>query len=218
MSRQHQCRERAQRVRPSGQRAHRERDTALASCDASVVRAGWGSFEPVPTVGRVLIEGKDAGWRLLLELKNIPGEPNFDPTGQQAASALLALVAQTAFPVERLVVQSFFPTSLDAIELGDPRIATALLTTSQISPGPPGAGFYATQNGAYATARGYEITAPDQRSPDLSPETVAAIQATGRAVVLWTVNAPTDIERAIALGVDGIISDRPDLVVKALAA
>jgi len=36
-------------------------------------------------------------------------------------------------------------------------------------------------------------------------------------VVVWTVNRPEDMERLIDLGVDGIISDRPDLLRAAAA-
>ncbi len=41
---------------------------------------------------------------------------------------------------------------------------------------------------------------------------VAALHATGRRVNVWTVDRPKSIARALALGVDGIISNRPDLV------
>jgi glycerophosphoryl diester phosphodiesterase len=36
--------------------------------------------------------------------------------------------------------------------------------------------------------------------------------------VVWTVNEPAQIERMLDLGVDGIISDRPDRVRAAMAA
>ena len=39
----------------------------------------------------------------------------------------------------------------------------------------------------------------------------------GLDVVVWTVNKPVDIENMLALKVDGIISDRPDLVRAAMA-
>lgn len=38
----------------------------------------------------------------------------------------------------------------------------------------------------------------------------------GYPVVVWTVNDPARMQELIALGVDGIISDRPDLVLEAL--
>ena len=39
---------------------------------------------------------------------------------------------------------------------------------------------------------------------------VAAAKALGLTVIPWTVNERADMERLIALGVDGIISDYPD--------
>jgi glycerophosphoryl diester phosphodiesterase len=47
---------------------------------------------------------------------------------------------------------------------------------------------------------------------DLDSTSVAEAKALGLAVVVWTVNEPADIAKMIDLGVDGIISDRPDLV------
>ena len=188
----------------------------LATCDARRGWPSWESFEHVPTLREVLVEGKIAGWKLLIELKNIPYESNFDPTGAAVAGALVALLDETGYPAADIGVQSFFPTSLDQIELARPDIATALLTIGQVADQVPGSGFPAASNGAYATARGYEISAPDHRSIDLSGEVVTAMQASGREVVVWTVDDPADIARALGWGVDGIISNRPDRVYAAL--
>jgi glycerophosphoryl diester phosphodiesterase len=46
---------------------------------------------------------------------------------------------------------------------------------------------------------------------------VARAGERGLAVVAWTVNAPDDIRRMLALGVDAIISDHPARVVAARA-
>jgi glycerophosphoryl diester phosphodiesterase len=45
---------------------------------------------------------------------------------------------------------------------------------------------------------------------DLTPESVAEAHALGLKIVPWTVNEPKDMERAIAAGVDGLITDYPD--------
>uniref|UniRef100_UPI0023B81FDF glycerophosphodiester phosphodiesterase family protein n=2 Tax=Pseudomonadota TaxID=1224 RepID=UPI0023B81FDF len=41
---------------------------------------------------------------------------------------------------------------------------------------------------------------------------VSEAHTEGLRVVVWTVNKPDDMARMIELGVDGIISDRPDLL------
>jgi glycerophosphoryl diester phosphodiesterase len=182
---------------------------AMQGCDARGDWAGWPAFEPVPTMRAVLEEGKAAGWRVFVELKNIPYEPNFDATGANAATALVALLDELDYPAADVGVQSFFPTSLDQIQLMRPDIATALLTTSDV-------GFLALENAAYATARGYDIVAPDTGAADLTAESVGAIHALGKPVVVWTPDSPADIARAVALGVDGMISNYPDRVLAAL--
>jgi glycerophosphoryl diester phosphodiesterase len=51
-------------------------------------------------------------------------------------------------------------------------------------------------------------------APDFETLNEAAIQEAhglGLSVLSWTVNQPSDMRRLIGWGVDGLISDRPDL-------
>lgn len=50
------------------------------------------------------------------------------------------------------------------------------------------------------------------RYPLVSRELVRKMHAAGYEVVTWTVNREPDMSRLIRLGVDGIITDRPDLL------
>ena len=52
----------------------------------------------------------------------------------------------------------------------------------------------------------------------LTRDAVREAQQAGLKVVVWTVNSEADMERMFDLGVDGIISDYPDLLRKAAAA
>ena len=47
-----------------------------------------------------------------------------------------------------------------------------------------------------------------------TPEFIAALHHAGLEVLLYTVNEPKLIHRAIQLGADGIISDYPDRIPK----
>jgi glycerophosphoryl diester phosphodiesterase len=51
---------------------------------------------------------------------------------------------------------------------------------------------------------------------DATPEAVAEAKSLGLNVGAWTVNDPADMKRLIALGLDGLCTDRPDLLAKAL--
>jgi len=51
---------------------------------------------------------------------------------------------------------------------------------------------------------------------DLTPELAKEAQSLGLKVLAWTVNDPAAMTRLIDVGVDGLITDRPDLARKLL--
>ena len=65
-------------------------------------------------------------------------------------------------------------------------------------------------------AAGCAVWSPLYRNA--KPDDVAAAKALGLKVIPWTVNERADMERLIALGVDGIITDYPDRLRAVMAA
>ena len=185
---------------------------SLAACDASESFPGWGAFEPIPTMDQVLDEGLANGWRLMVEIKDIPGEANFDAPGQLVANVLIPLINSKNFPHNRMMIQSFWPFVLDRVKQLAPDIPTVLLTSSSLPGGPAGVGIPATLNVTYSTLRGYTVVAPALDTIDLTADVVRLAHSLGRKVVVWTPDTPALISAALALGVDGVISNRPDLV------
>ena len=190
----------------------------VAQCDADP----GPDFEPVPTLAQVLAKGRAQGWRLMVELKNIPGDPGFK-ADCPIAPALQQAVATAGFPTSDLIVESFWPLCLNRLELGAPDIPTLLLTSSATvnevtgltTPVP--LGFLLTMNAAYATLNGFEYSSPDQDTIDLNGPVVTVAHLLGRKVVVWTVDITARMEELAAIGVDGLISDRPDLLISTLA-
>ncbi|GMR01718.1 MAG: glycerophosphodiester phosphodiesterase family protein [Acidimicrobiia bacterium] len=98
----------------------------------------------------------------------------------------------------RVVVQSFDRRSLEAIHRADASIRLAMLTRSND-----------VDIKAYAEF-GASIWSP--KSITVDTERVAEAHAAGLKVVPWTVNSLEEIKALLDFGVDGVITDRPDLL------
>ncbi len=138
---------------------------------------------------------------LSIEIKDIPPESNFDPVGTQVASVLVPLIQQYGLQ-DKTIIQSFWPTVLDAVKLMDSSIRTQFLTSSEL-------GIIATLNLLYSTARLHDILAPDFESPDFNATLVDLAHTLGKQVIPWTMDSRSELEAVTALGVDGLITNYP---------
>ncbi len=161
--------------------------------------------------------------RFNIEVKVFPIQPELSLPPEPFTQALLQVVT-VAGAAARCTIQSFDWRVLNVVHRLAPGIATGALTDQQgdddtvhfdrPAPSPWLGGLDARQfNGSVprlAKASGAGTWSPNYL--DLSSAQVAEAHALGLKVVPWTVNEPADMERILSMDVDGMISDRPDLL------
>jgi glycerophosphoryl diester phosphodiesterase len=135
------------------------------------------------------------GMTVNVEIKNAPQDPGWDPG--EAVAALTAAAIDEAGWTERVIVSSFQPETLRAVQAADSRLALGALWGFGSDPGP---------GLDQAVAAGYRAVHPFVLA--VTPELVARAHDAGLAVNVWTVNAVSDLERMVALGADAVITDR----------
>ncbi|MFT7584927.1 MAG: glycerophosphoryl diester phosphodiesterase [Cellvibrionaceae bacterium] len=113
--------------------------------------------------------------------------------------AILEIIAKYGFE-HRVVIQSFDHRSLQVIREIDSDIRLAALTTGG--------------EAKVKVYNGYKFDIWSPRARDLTPELLEEAQGLGLKVIPWTVNDVAEMERLIEMGVDGLISDRPDLLLQ----
>ena len=154
------------------------------------------------------------------ETKVSPNERGATLAPEEFARRVIAEI-RNAGMAERTTVQSFDWSTLQVIQKEAPEIRTMYLTSPQtLKRGSNGgyslwlAGFAPELHGDSVPravhAAGGRIWAPNQAF--LTPAMLAEARALGIVVIPWTVNDPSMIAKLLDMGVDGIISDRPDLV------
>ncbi|RIA10410.1 glycerophosphoryl diester phosphodiesterase [Flavobacteriaceae bacterium MAR_2010_72] len=105
---------------------------------------------------------------------------------------------------DRTTLQSFDVRALENVKQKFPEIQTALLVDE----------FEKIADKMKSLSYSPEIISPYFKL--LDAKTVKELQAKGFKVIPWTINKESDIELMISYGVDGIISDYPDIVLNTI--
>ena len=154
------------------------------------------------------------------ETKLSPLDPAATLPPEAFARRVIAEIRQGGMQT-RTMIQSFDWRTLQVVQKEAPEIRTMYLTSPRTlaraadgSPSPWLAGFDPDRHGGTLPkavhAAGGRIWAPNQTF--LTPALRAEARSLGVIVIPWTVNEPAMMNKLLDMNVDGIISDRPDLV------
>ena len=160
--------------------------------------------------------------RFNIETKTSPLDPQETLPPTEFARTLVAAIREAGMAT-RSTIQSFDWRTLAVVQAEAPEIATVYLSAQQrwldnIRAGDPEgspwtAGAQLAVHGSVprmVKAAGGRIWSP--YFGDLNRPALDEARRLGLKVIVWTVNEPAHIAAMLDLGVDGIISDRPDLV------
>ena len=179
------------------------RDARLADL-ASVrlkTRDGVETAERVPTLAQVLDLAAQSSSELLPEIKVDSHRQRYDGIEEK----VLALIRARGL-LARTTIQAFQPETIRRLRELEPAARTMLLV---------GRGDVERDRArpAEAVRRARELGATDlgMNHRLIDADVVAAARAAGIRLSAWTVNAESDLRRMIDLGVDVVMSDRPDL-------
>jgi len=167
----------------------------------------------------------DGRVRFDIETKLSPDKPGEAPLPEPFARALVGEIRKAGI-IARTQIQSFDWRSLQVVQKIAPEIATVYLTVQRRfdnigAQRPEGsrwtAGFQFREHGSVPkmikAAGGSHWSA---YFGDLDALKVKEAQALGLKVLAWTVNDPAVMARMLDNGVDGLVTDRPDLARKIL--
>jgi glycerophosphoryl diester phosphodiesterase len=186
----------------------------------------------IPRLAEVFALARDWPVRFNIETKISPLAPDETLAPEPFARRVIQEISAHRM-ASRATLQSFDWRTLQAAQRLAPRIPTAYLTAQQrfldnICAGPAGgnpnpaiadcqpspwtAGFQLRDHGSVprmVKAAGGAIWSPWHG--DLDAAKVREAHGLGLKVIAWTVNEPEQIQRMLELGVDGLITDRPDI-------
>jgi glycerophosphoryl diester phosphodiesterase len=152
--------------------------------------------EHIPTIEEILAFGRDHEIGLHLEIKT---------AGPSGAEHAIVGALHASDGVAHSVVMSFDASTLRRVRQLDPLVMT---------------GFLYSDRSAAAVETEVNLGARQllPRADRVTRELVSNAHAHDVKVVAWTANAPEEMQKLIAAGVDGIITDYPDRLVELLGA
>jgi glycerophosphoryl diester phosphodiesterase len=155
----------------------------------------------VPLLGEAL--DACSGMVVDVEVKNLASEPGWDPH-ETAASLVAAQLAEVSATLAGTIVSSFSPATLEAVRSADAALSTGWLTVG----GEPGS--------LVELASSLGCSAVHPLHSTVTAELVGACHEAGLAVRAWTVDDPDRIVELGALGVDAVITNRPEVALAVL--
>ncbi|MBX9705292.1 MAG: glycerophosphodiester phosphodiesterase [Gammaproteobacteria bacterium] len=174
----------------------------------------------IPSVQQVIDLGREYygdKLRLQIEIKTDPTQPMYGATPEHFMRVLNKLL-QDNHMAEHSEVHSFDWRNMLALQAMKSRAITSYITSSKEAKLTPetliqwhGGYDIADYNNSYPeliAAIGGKIWCPDFH--DVTKENVAQAHELGLRVTTWTPNKLEDMQRLIAAGVDGLITDYPD--------
>jgi glycerophosphoryl diester phosphodiesterase len=179
------------------------RDLTSAEVRALRIRTHGGATTGVPTLEDTLrcLSGRAS---VDIEIKNVPGDPDFEHGRERAVEATLACLHDVAF-VGRVIVSSFNPFSIAAAKRLMPDIETGLLTEFQTD---------ARAGLAFAHDEGHAWILPWVEKVRAAGSSFADdVHDAGLRLGVWVVDEP---DAAIELwwsGVDAVATNDPATIV-----
>lgn len=157
------------------------------------------AFPWMPTLADVL--DTCGGMLVNIEVKNSPGDADFDPD-ERVAITVVGLLQARGAGRDDVIVSSFHLPSITRVRSLDSEIPTGYLTGFHVG---PHEALDAVVVGGHRAIHPFFGVLADQGAETL----VTAAHARGVAVNTWTVNDADEIARLEAAGVDAIITDVP---------
>lgn len=167
----------------------------IKTLDAGSWKGPEWAGEPVPTLAEMVEQVRPSRSGILMELK----APELYPGIEQKVADVFASYPgylTSALANGRLAVQSFNWDSMKRYKQVQPGVPVGLLGTPTAAQLPT-------------------LTWAQQVNPNhgaLTADYVASVHALGMEVHTWTVDREADMNRVLALGVDGVITNRPDVL------
>ena len=146
-----------------------------------------------------------AGVGINVEVKNIPGQPDYDPE-----DAIAAMVAEVLSPVSGqrpLLASSFNPLTVSRLRAELPDVPCGLVHLRTLG---------IVQAAAVALEQGAVALSSQVGAEGLDAEGVAAVHAQGMSVLVWTVNDTNVAAQLAAAGVDALCTDDPAAILGAV--
>jgi glycerophosphoryl diester phosphodiesterase len=181
------------------------RGMSLESLKRVRISASTGTTQ-IPTLAEALatLSGRVA---VDIEIKNVPGEPDFEPDRERAVELVHEALDATAF-VGDVIVSSFNPLSIALSHRLRPDVATGLLTD---------VGVEAEAAVRFAAHEGHRWVLPFvDRVRETIDNAPADAHDAGLLLGTWLTDDPDDAIALFAAGVDAVATNDPERIVEAM--